>query len=115
MKQFLIVAPLMIGLLILNGQAIKAQTSECYPLTSAEATAILSDQEHKIKSDPFDWKVANVEQNFTCMDFCMPDEIIVSSGRFNAGTCTYTLTNESIADIVGQTSTIVLKQVPKGL
>jgi hypothetical protein len=113
MKRLVITTIITLGLSALNGQAIKAQTPECYPLASAEATAILADQEVKITGDTFDWKVKKVEENFTCVDFCTPDKIIVSRGRFNADTCTYTLTNAGTADIVGQTSTIILEQVPK--
>ncbi|MBY0293156.1 MAG: hypothetical protein K2W92_07715 [Alphaproteobacteria bacterium] len=113
MKQLLIVATITIGLSGLNGQKVKAQLPECYPLTSEEATAILSAKEDKIRDNFFDWKVEKVEQNFICVDYCTPQEIIVGPGTFNAGKCIYTLTNGGKADIVGQTSTIILKQVPK--
>lgn len=116
MKKWNFMSLLIIVVFVL-GQGTSAQMpcagDPCYDLTSEEAAEILSNQISELGNKHFVWEVDKVGIGLTCLDYCPAGDLIVSSGTFKDGRCTYTIKNGAKSDILGDSTTIVLKQKSK--
>lgn len=95
------------------GAQVLEKNSECYPLGSEEAAAILSNDDADFHDIFFNWVVDYVGWELTCLDKCSPGDVEVSEGAFNNGICTYIITNVAPGDMMGDKTTIRLKRKPK--
>ncbi len=115
MKQ-LTIGTFCLVLSLLYGERARAQVleknSECYPLGSDEAVAILSNNQDKLHDIHSNWDVDKVGWGLTCLDNCPAGDFEVSEGTYSNCKCTYTITSIAPGDVIGEKTTIRLKRKP---
>lgn len=84
--------------------------NQCYDLTENEAMDIMTAQLSVLGDPPNTWVVDKIGHGLICLDYCQPGSLMVSPGKLTKGKCTYRVTNNDPVNMMGDCTTIVLKQ-----